>query len=487
MRRSPESIFGGATFDDFLLRPRKSVLASRKDADLAMPLTKNIILPGLPVVPANMRTVTGGRMAAAAALNGTIAFLPRSYSIDQVVERIRQVKSLHAHVIENPLVIHQKATLGEARKLIKDKRISGILVESLKGSGILAGILSRRDLFGPDSARVEEYMTSFDDVKFGRPDISIEDAEKMLNTIRRQKLPLIDDNRRIVGLITMKDLKLAKSKPFTTKDSRGRLVVGATIGARPGSDYIERAEAVISAGADVIMMDVAHAHSVNMEKAIKAFKAEFSGVDLIVGNVATGEGARFLVNLGADAIKVGIGPGRGCRTRLETGFGTPQLEAIREVYLAIGRRVPVMADGGGRTAGDVAKAIACGASTFMLGGLFAGTDEAPGTRYQDPSTGQDMKKYGGETSPEIKLDQYSAIDEPNEDFEGVDNMEGQMRPVPYSGSVTKLLRRLRGSLQSAVSYGGVKRLADFHKELTPNISKYLERLTEASRKESFDR
>lgn len=491
MYQELESFFRGSTFPDFLLRPRKGIVLSRGLIDLTMPLTRNIILKGIPVIPANMRTVTDSNMAVAASLNGSIAFLPRGgNSIDEVVRQIEKVKRQQAFIIEDPLVLHRKATLKEARELIKRKKISGILVEEDAGSRILAGILSRRDIFGEDNDLIEKYMTKCpSDVVFGRGDITMEEAERIMNLIRKEKLPLLDGNRKIIGLITMKDLELAKQKPYATKDSKGRLIVGATIGAKEDSDYMERAEAVISAGVDVIIMDIAHGHSIVIEKAVRNFKNKFSDAELIVGNVATREGARFLIELGADAIKIGIGPGAGCRTRLETGFGVSQLQAIREGWLAsrfdTGLNIPIIADGGIRHYGDISKAIACGASAVMMGALFAGTDEAPGRKYWDPKERRYMKKYGGETSPEMKLEQFSSNNEENNEEPG--NLEGQMEPVPYVGPVSNVFRSLRQSLQSAVSYGGVEKLSDFHKEITLDVEKYIIKLSEASREESFNR
>ncbi len=492
MRRELEEFFRGTTFEDFLLEPRKGVLFQRKDAELSMPLTRNIGLIGLPVIPANMITVTGGRMTVAAALNGTIGILPRSYSIDAMVERIRYVKRQQAYIIENPLVIHCDATLKEARDILRVKKVSGLLVEEKPGSMILAGILSHRDIFGPDSDLVKSHMTLCPPrVIFAAPDVSMEEAEKMMHENRIEKLPLLGDDRKIVGLITMRDLKTAKRRPHVTKDSKGRLMVGATIGAKRGSDYMVRAEAAISAEADLLLIDIAHGHSVVMEEAVKNIRAKYPHVELIVGNVATREGAKFLVELGADAIKVGIGPGSGCRTRLETGFGVPQMEAIRKTWLGVRfdckSDIPIIADGGTKYAGDIAKAIACGASSVMLGSLFAGTDEAPGTLFSDPVTKRPMKKYGGETSPEIKLDQYTMASEDDDESEGPVNFEGQMKPVPAIGPVSDLFRGLRQSLQSSVSYGGVEKLSDFHLVFTDYVDKHLIRLSQAARDESFIR
>ncbi len=258
-------------------------------------------------------------------------------------------------------------------KRVLDEIHDGVL-ETSKGNGILAGILSHRDIpqhDGYDDEPVSMFMTRYAKMLTAKPGISIQQAERLMFERRVEKLPIIGKNREIRGLITMRDLKLSKKKPYSNKDSKGRLLVGATIGAT--GDYLERAEALVDAGADVLLMDVAHADSEIVKKALKTFRSKFKRMPLAVGNVATGVGAKFLVDLGADAIKVGVGPGRGCRTRLETGAGVPQLQAIREVFLAVGNRVPIIADGGIKNDKDIFLAIACGASTVMLKPASPGT------------------------------------------------------------------------------------------------------------------
>jgi IMP dehydrogenase len=315
------------------------------------------------------------------------------------------------------------------------------------------------------------------------PSVSLEEAERAMFEHRIEKLPLVDEQGGLVGLVTMRDLKLYKQKPHSTKDARGRLRVGAAVGAT--GDYLERAQALVEQEVDVLLLDVAHADSVAVERAVEALRTRLSKqLPLVVGNVATAAGARFLMGVGADAIKVGVGPGRGCRTRLETGAGVPQLQAVREVYLATEGSVPVIADGGVRDDKDLFLAIACGASSVMLGSMLSGTDEAPGMVVDDPATRQKMKLYRGMTSPEAVVDGA----EQDEMAEALRTpAEGQSVRVPYVGSVVGILARIRGHLQSAVSYAGEAALATAHAKIAREPGCYLIPLSEASRRESFVR
>ena len=401
-----EPMFHGATFKDFLFRPQYGVILSRtqEEIDLSMHLTRGVVLKGAPIVAANMRTVTGARMMKAMDKEGCFAFIHRRYSVDVQAEKVREVKNSQSYIIENPLVIHQKATIGEAKALIKKNKISGLLVEEKPGNRILKGILSRRDIPTNDDANsrfVCEFMTNNDDgdLRMCASGISMEEAERVMFVCRFEKLPLVDTNMKIQGLITMRDLVNAKKKPYTTKDDKGRLMAGATIGA--SRDYMERAEALVAAGVDVILMDIAHGHGDVMKQAILNFKSKFKdSIQLVAGNVATAEGAKFLAELGVDGIKIGVGPGKGCRTRLGVRFGVSQVQAIREAYLAVKGKVPIMADGGIEDDGDIVMALlGAGASTVMLGSMLAGTDEAPGLPDENG-----MKIYKGETSLEASFE-----------------------------------------------------------------------------------
>ncbi|MSR36887.1 MAG: CBS domain-containing protein [Gemmatimonadetes bacterium] len=304
--------------------------------------------------------------------------------------------------------------LRKARDLMRRQGTS-LLVETEAGSGVLAGVLSARDIpwfDGHDERPVTEFMTPFDRLETGRPGLTLEEAEQILYRNRIEKLPLVDDQRRIRGLITKQDVMLHRHRPHVSKDAKGRLLVGAATGAT--GDYLERAAGLLECGADVMLIDVAHAHSLVMRRAVEAFRARFADVPLVCGNVGTGAGARFLADLGVSAVKVGIGPGRGCRTQLETAAGVPQ-QAVRECWLALGDEVPIIADGGVRHDKDIFLAIACGASTVMMGSALSGTDEAPGRVIVDPSTGQKRNIYRGMTSSQAVLQMLYGADETDVD------------------------------------------------------------------------
>jgi IMP dehydrogenase len=479
-----EAMFVGRTFDDFLFRPQHSPVRSRREVGLAMPLVGGIDL-ALPVVGANMDTVVGEEMAKTLALEGGIGFLHRNASIEDQAARVRYVKTRHSHVIAEPLLLERTATIAEARHAIRMYNASSFLIEETKGSGVLAGILSHRDMpldSASDGRPVAEFMTPRERLVTRAPTVSMEEAERAMFDSRVEKLPLVEGGSRIRGLVTMRDLKLYKQKPHSTKDDRGRLRVGAALGAT--GDYLERGQALVDEEVDVLLLDVAHADSEVLETALRSLRKRFPETPLVVGNVATAAAARRLADLGADAIKVGVGPGRGCRTRLETGAGVPQLQAVREAWLATEGRVPIVADGGVRDDKDLFLAVACGASTVMLGSLLSGTDEAPGMLVEDPATRQKMKLYRGMTSPE-------AVADGAEDDELAEALrtpaDGQSVRVPYVGSVVGILARIRGHLQSAVSYAGEADLKAAHCKIAREPARFLIPLSEASRRESFVR
>lgn len=482
--REVEPLFVGRTFDDFLFTPQHSPVSTRREVDLSMPLAAGLTL-SLPVVGANMDTVMGPEMAKTLALEGGFGFLHRNCTIADQAEWVRYVKTRHSYVIADPILLPRTATIGQARQTIHEHKASGILIEETAGGRILAGILSHRDmpLDASDEDRLAaDFMTPRARLVTRPPTVTIDEAEQVMFQHRVEKLPLVDEQHRIKGLITMRDLKLYKQKPHSVKDGRGRLRVGATIGAT--GDYLERAEALLAQEVDCILVDVAHAASDVVARAIKAFRARFDGVLLVVGNVATAPAARWLMELGVDAIKVGVGPGRGCRTRLETGAGVPQLQAVRQAYLGTDGKVPIIADGGVQNDKDVFLAVACGASTVMLGSMLSGTDEAPGIVVEDPATRQKMKLYRGMTSPEAVADATTgdrlaeALSTP---------AEGQSVRVPYMGSVVGILQRIRGHLQSAVSYAGESDLTAVHRKIAADPGRYLIPLSEAARRESFIR
>lgn len=485
--RQIEREFIGRTFDDFLFRPQRGVTGSRRGVRLTSRFARDVVLE-LPIVSANMDSVTGGEMAKTMALEGGFGIVHRGQSIADQSRAVERVKRRHGHVIESPLCLPRGVTIRDARAFTRSHRVTGILIEESPGSRVLAGLLSNRDLpwfEGFDERPVEEFMTPFERLAVARPGITVEDAERMMFERRIEKLPLIDEARRIVGLITKSDIILSRQQPESSKDAKGRLRVGAAIGAH--GDYLERAAELMRAGADALVVDIAHGHSEVMRAAVEALRGRFGDVLLVCGNVGTAEGAAFLRDLGADAVKVGIGPGRGCRTRLETSAGVPQLQAIREAWCALGDEVPIIADGGVKDDKDIFLALVCGASTVMLGSMLSGTDESPGQVIEDPATRVKHKIYRGMTSPQAVF-QALYDDAPEDVEEALDTpAEGQEVQIPYQGSVRGVLHRVRGHLRSAVSYAGGATLAEVRARVLAEPMKYLVALSAASRRESYER
>jgi len=483
-----EREFIGRTFDDFLFRPQRGVVSSRSIVDLTGRLSTHFEI-SLPIVSANMDSVTGSAMAKTVALEGGVGIIHRAMSIADQVREVVQVKRSHSYIVEKPLCLQRGATVREARLFTRKHNITGILIEEHPGSYRLAGLLSNRDMpwsEGMEDHRVEEFMTPADRLVTADPDISVPEAERILFEKRIEKLPLVNRDGIIQGLITKKDLILSRQRPYSSKDKKGRLLVGAAIGAR--GDYLERADELIKAGADILVIDIAHGHSDVMKKAVEAFRKQIGDAELICGNVGTAEGALFLKELGADGIKVGIGPGRGCRTRLETGAGVPQLQAIREAWHVVNDSIPIIADGGVKNDKDIFLAIACGASTVMLGGMLSGTDEAPGHVIIDPATGQKQKLYRGMTSPQAVLEAlYDAEQEENAEDALSTPAEGQEMQVPYKGSVIDVLHRIRGHLASAISYANGNTLREVRAKIVQDPLRYLIPLSESSYRESYER
>ena len=482
------NFFHGKSFDDFLFRPQKSVVLTRQEISVRSQLTKSLYLE-LPVVSANMDSVTGAKMARVMAAEGGIGVIHRGMSIQGQVEAVIQVKRSQSAVIRDPLTIAVDATIGEARTCTKVNGITSLLITDRGNNKKLLGVLSKRDMpwgQAQDSECVSNFMTPLESIVTAAPDITREEATDLLFRNRLERLPLIDGAGQILGLITRKDILNARDRPYASKDENGHLFVAAAIGAH--GDYLDRAAALSEAGADCLFVDIAHGHSVVMERALKTLRNSLGAVSIVAGNVATGEGARFLRDLGADAIKVGVGPGRGCRTRLETSAGVPQLQAIVEARDAIGADVPIIADGGVKTDKDIFLALACGASSVMLGSALSGTDEAPGRVITDPVRGTKQKIYRGMTSPQAVLD---SLYETNTEHE-IDELisvpaEGQEIQVDYKGSVADILNRIRGHLKSAVSYGGEKSLRAVQASVVTEPGQFLIPLSEASRRESYDR
>lgn len=486
MQLEPEFI--GRTYDDFLFRPQRGAVTSRREVSLATRLSAGIRL-GIPVVAANMDSVTEEKMAKTMALEGGIGVIHRAMPIAWQAQEVERVKRSHGYKVENPLCLPRTATIREARSFIRKHHITGILIEQEKGGNRLAGLLSNRDIpwiEGHDDRKVEEFMTPRERLTTRPPGIGVEEAERIMYENRIEKLPLVDEEGKIRGLITKKDVILYRQRPESSKDEKGRLLVGAAIGAR--GDYLERASELLRAGADMLVIDIAHGHSQVMKSAVENFRKSFGDARLVCGNVGTMEGAQFLRDLGADAIKVGIGPGRGCRTRLETAAGVPQLQAVREAWCAVGETIPIIADGGVKEDKDIFLALVAGASSVMLGSMLSGTDEAPGRVIEDPASHEKKKIYRGMTSPQAVLE---ALYDPGDDREAASALEtppeGQEIQVPYRGSVVDILQRICGHLRSSISYAGEASLSEARSKIVPEPLKYMIPLSGSSIRESYER
>ena len=473
----------GLTFDDVLLVPgRSSVLPA--EVSTATQLTRGIRL-NTPIVSAAMDTVTESRLAIALARQGGIAIIHRSLSIERQAEEVDKVKRSESGMIVDPVTIRPTATIGDAQAVMRKFRISGLPVT--EGSK-LVGIVTNRDLrFERNTARaVSEVMTSENliTVPVGT---TLEQAEQKLHEHRVEKLLVINDNFELKGLITVKDIQKKLQYPQAAKDDKGRLRVGAALGAV--GDYLERAQELVKRQVDVLVIDTAHGHSQRVIDAVKEVKKALPDVQLVAGNVATYEGAKELAELGLDAIKVGIGPGSICTTRIVTGAGVPQLTAISDCVRGASKAgIPVIADGGIKFSGDISKAIAAGASTVMIGSLFAGTDESPGETvlYQ----GRTFKLYRGMGSlgamSQGSADRYSQDVQPTAAGEAgsAQSDAGKMVPegvegrVPYKGPLGELVQQLVGGLRSGMGYAGCGTI----EEMQAN-AKFL-RLTSAGLRES---
>ncbi|MCX6552644.1 MAG: IMP dehydrogenase, partial [Acidobacteria bacterium] len=374
----------GCTFDDFLLAPQFSVLERRDPdtIDLSCRFSRHLTLRR-PVVSANMDTVTRAPMAIVQAEEGGLGIIDRGFrpgDIEPQVREVETVKRTQHLVIADPWTIGPETLLADATAVMARRGIGTLVV--VDGQRRLRGLLTERDVRfvdGKPGARrltVADRMTPLEHLVVHRGTLPAAAAERLMVRRKVKKLPLVDRAGRLIGLITAKDLVHQKRMPFATRDEHGRLRVGAAIGAK--GDYLERAAELIKTGVDVIVIDIAHGHSIVMKQAVEAFRRRFDGVELVAGNVATADGARFLADLGVDAIKVGIGPGGGCTTRLTTSFGVPQLQALVECRMAVGGAVPLIADGGVRRDGGITEALLFGGDTIMLGSAFAGTLETPG-------------------------------------------------------------------------------------------------------------
>ncbi len=449
-------IVQGLTFDDVLLVPKRSPIVSRSQTNLRTKLSSNITL-NIPIISANMDTVTESGMAIALAREGGIGIIHRFMTIEDQVDEILKVKRSESVMIEQPYTIKPDLTVADAKKAMGEYSVSGLLVEE---GGQLLGIITRRDITFEknNKLKVSELMTK--DVITAKTGITIDQAKEILHNKRIEKLPVVDDKKRIVGLITSKDILKMEQYPYASKDKKGRLLVGAAVGVK--GDYLERTEALLEAGADVIVVDIAHGHSENAINTVHMIKKAFPDSELIAGNVATGEGSRDLIKAGVDAVKVGVGSGSICITRVVTGSGVPQLTAVIDsVKVARDYDVPVISDGGIRNSGDITKALAAGASSVMIGSLFGGTDESPGKTLV--KNGKKYKMYRGMASFYASLGRkYREAGSQVVDSEDLNDYvpEGVEAMVPYNGSVVELIRQMAGGLRSGLSYCGAKTIPE---------------------------
>ncbi len=445
------------SYDDVLLVPKHSHIKSRRDVSTETRLTKKIKLK-MPIISANMDTVTEADMAIAMAQLGGIGIIHRFNTLEQQVEEVKKVKRYRNAFIEHPLAVKPNFTLGEARKVMEKHNITGLLV--IDDNNKLIGILTSRDIrFRPsESSLVSELMTKKEKLIVGEMGISTEEAKILLMKHKIEKLPVINKDWTIAGLMTSKDIYRKTKYPDSSLDKKDKLLVGAAIGVK--ADSLERTEALIKAGVDVIVVDIAHGHSDLAIETVRKIKQKFPEIEVIAGNVATAEGTRDLIEAGADCIKVGVGPGSICITRIVTGSGYPQLSAVMNCAKEADKHdIPIIADGGIKQSGDITKAIAAGASTIMLGSLLAGTDESPGVPLI--KNGKKFKVVRGMASYGAKFGR-EAKENGNENFENLVDFvpEGVEANVPYKGSVSEVLCQLLGGLRSGMSYCGSKTIEE---------------------------
>jgi len=445
----------GITFDDVLLVPQFSSVIPN-DVKLTTQLTKNITL-NIPLMSAGMDTVTEHRMAIAMARQGGIGVIHKNMSIQQQAEEVDKVKRSENGVISDPFSLSPEHTLDDADKLMAKFRISGVPITE---KGKLVGIITNRDLkFETDySKKIKESMTS-EGLITAREGITLEEAKAILAKARKEKLPIVDENMMLKGLITIKDIEKQIKYPNAAKDSQGRLLCAAAVGVTP--DICDRVDELVAAKVDAIVIDTAHGHSENVLKTFKMIKEKYPDLDVIAGNVATRSGTQAMIDMGVDAVKIGIGPGSICTTRIVAGIGVPQITAIMEAYEAARTAgIPVIADGGIKYSGDITKALAAGANVCMMGSLFAGTDESPGDfeLYQ----GRKYKVYRGMGSIAAmecgSKDRYFQTNAKKLVPEGV---EGR---VAYKGSVEDAVFQLIGGLRAGMGYCGARTIEELHEK-----------------------
>jgi IMP dehydrogenase len=487
----------GCTFDDFIFAPQHSVLSRRDPAaiDLSCQLSRRIALKR-PIVSANMDTVTRGPMAVVQAEEGGIGIIDRGFrpgEIEPQVREVEKVKRTQHGVITDPYSIGPSAPISEARAIMSRSRVGTLVV--IDEQRRLVGLLTERDLRFADDPRqqVSDRMTVRSALVVREGPTSPAEAQRVMVERKVKKLPLVDEDGVLHGLITAKDLVRQRRLPFATRDGQGRLMVGAAIGAT--GDYLERAAELIRAGVDVLVIDIAHGHSIVMDRAIKEFRKRHGDFEMIAGNVATAEGVRFLLERGVDGIKVGIGPGGGCTTRMTTSFGVPQAQALVECRLALGESgVPMIADGGIRRHGALAESLVFGGDCAMLGSAFAGTEEAPGEIVHKsvllPESQKTVKVpfkvLRGMASIEAIRDRLDVEDADKVELEAI-GAEGMEVSVPARGSARTVLRDMIKHLCSSISYGGAASLAELRTMFWTKPESYLIKLSASGRRESYER
>ena len=438
------------TFDDVLLVPAHSEVLPNQ-VDLSTQLTREIRLK-IPVISAAMDTVTESRLAIALAQEGGIGFVHKNMSIDLQAEHVRRVKKFESGIVTEPLTVLPSATIGEVKKITSEHNISGLPVVD---GDQLVGIVTNRDIRFESQLEqpVSKVMTPKERLVTVKEGASNEEVLALLHKHRIEKVLMVDDNFQLKGLITVKDIQKAEDKPQACKDSRGRLLVGAAVGT--GADTEERVSALVKAGVDVLLVDTSHGHSQGVLERIKLVKQHYPDLQVIGGNVATGEGAKAIVDAGADAVKVGIGPGSICTTRIVTGVGVPQITAVVNVARELKKLgIPFIADGGIRYSGDMCKALAAGAHSVMVGSLLAGTEEAPGEveLYQ----GRSYKSYRGMGSLGAMAQTQGSSDRYFQSSNAVDKLvpEGIEGRVPYKGSLISIVHQMLGGLRSSMGLTG---------------------------------
>ena len=451
-------ILEGLTFDDVLVIPRHSQVLPR-DVDTSTQFTKNLRL-NIPIVAAAMDTVTESRLAIAMAREGGIGIIHKNLTIAQQAAEVKKVKRSESGMILDPVTLYPEATLAEAVQLMKEHKIGGIPVVNAQNQ--LQGIITNRDLrFEKDlSKKVSQVMTT-QNLITAPHGTDLKGAQDILEKHKIEKLPIVDENQILHGLITFKDIQKVKNYPKAVKDAHGRLLVGAAVGVTP--DTMDRVDALVKAGVDVVAIDTAHGHSQGVINQVREVKSKYPQLQIIAGNIATGEAAKALAEAGADAVKVGVGPGSICTTRIIAGIGMPQLTAVMEAAQALeGTGVPVIADGGIRYSGDIVKALVAGANTIMAGGLFAGTEESPGeTSFFD---GRKVKSYRGMGSIEAMKDgSKDRYFQDAEDEVAKLVPEGIVGTVAYKGHLSEVIYQLVGGIRAGMGYCGAPNMTELQK------------------------